>query len=61
MRKIQPDLGELRVESFPTAAAESRRGTVQGQEASVVPAPCTGTSCSGPVACLCQTQNTGCV
>jgi hypothetical protein len=60
MQKIRMDLDELQVESFPTAAAESEHGTVQGQEASVVPAPCTGTSCSGPVACLCQTQDTNC-
>jgi hypothetical protein len=34
MRKIQMDLGELRVESFATAAAEPARGTVNGAEAS---------------------------
>jgi hypothetical protein len=60
MRKLQMDLDQLNVESFPTAAAESARGTVQGQDASVVPAPCTGNSCSGPVACICQTQYTDC-
>jgi hypothetical protein len=55
MRKIQLDLGNLRVESFAVEATPAERGTVQGQAASY-PRVCTGGgSCSGPVACICQT------
>ena len=62
MRKIQLDLGNLRVESFSVEGTSLERGTVQGQAASVVPRPCTGGgSCSGPVACICQTIDSACI
>jgi len=51
MRKIRLDLGKLRVESFAVEDTFAELGTVQGQEASVVPRPCTGNSSCGPVAC----------
>jgi len=35
MRKIQLDLGSLRVESFAVAGPATERGTVQGQAASI--------------------------
>jgi hypothetical protein len=61
MRKIQLDLGNLRVESFAVEGTSAERGTVQGQAASVVPRPCTGNSCSDIVACICVTQDANCV
>ncbi|MBV9108137.1 MAG: hypothetical protein JO306_01870 [Gemmatimonadetes bacterium] len=36
MSKIRLEPDELSVESYPTAEAEPQRGTVQGEEASVV-------------------------
>lgn len=50
MRKIQLDLGILRVESFVVAGTSTERGTVQGQAVSALGRPCSGNSC-GPVAC----------
>lgn len=63
MRKIQLDLGELRVDSFSAGEGEEARGTVRGLTG--IPAccsfpnsqngVCTGfDSCSGDVACLCD-------
>ena len=61
MRKIQLDVGNLRVESFATAGAAKERGTVAGHEWTLTGIccqytdVCTGTdSCSGPVACICD-------
>ena len=61
MRKIQLDLNELQVESFPIDGAGKGRGTVEGQEWTVTGIccqytdVCTGTdSCSGDVACICD-------
>jgi len=60
MRKIQLDLGTLRVESFDVAGERGPRGTVQGREWTLTGIccrdtdVCTGTdSCSGDVACIC--------
>lgn len=45
MKKLTLELGELRVETFATAAAEPAHGTVQGAEASF---PATGCiQCAG--------------
>lgn len=61
MRKIQLDVSNLRVESFSTAGAAKGRGTVEGRGWTVTGIccqytdVCTGTdSCSGPVACICD-------
>ncbi|HYW14139.1 MAG TPA: hypothetical protein VE871_19395 [Longimicrobium sp.] len=50
MRKIQLDLGTLRVESFVAADTSTESGTVQGHAVSALGRPCSGHSC-GPVAC----------
>ena len=63
MRKIQLDLSELRVESFAIDGASKERGTVEGQEWTFtgICCPrtdaCSGNSCSGDVACICNTQD----
>lgn len=61
MRKIQLDVGNLRVESFATAGSTKERGTVEAREWTVTGIccqytdVCTGTdSCSGPVDCICD-------
>ena len=61
MRKLELDLSNLRVESFAVEGTPAERGTVQGHAASVAPRPCTGDSCSGPVACICITNDANCV
>ena len=68
MRKIQLDLADLKIESFSVDGVVKERGTVHGRDFTQL--TCLGTcrdytcacsgadSCSGDVACLCDTQDT---
>jgi hypothetical protein len=62
------DVSDLRVESFATAGAAKERGTVAGHAWTITGIccqytdVCTGAdSCSGDVACICDTQDATCM
>ena len=68
MRKVRLNVNELRVETFKVDSEPVERGTVHGHGPGTMTfVCCTGgggctqvDSCSGPIACICDTQDASC-